>query len=527
MGVFTVSPYTGNLQPGSQQQITVVCVAEQLGTWNQGLLIDISGRDPSDQPDGIPYRLFAEVCKPGIVVDLTSIFEEHYLCQNSSQLSSEQFCNAEGIFVLDEKRFIFNNVLVGRTARARFKLTNNNKVPCALNLAIKYGGTKTPRQLEVFDLPSITLNISNQSHAFAVVTFTPQAIRSYSAVFEATVRGHCRSKHTFMSQTLEFQLTGKGILPSVCVLGPAGGNSTGEPMIQFGRALVGRRLALPLVLLNDGNVVAEVQIDLVDKHGVFTIKAPADSTNDTVHLAQLQQIPASEDQLVHRATARLDVNEQKRFEVSFCSTKSVTIETTMTVQVKDNQYSNTTIHVTGEAYQEIVSLDNISRSTQDGEDEVEGFYEMLNFGDCHVDCKYQESFTMTNHSSSQVVRFEWPPSEPNVTFSPKVGHIHAGCSKEVTITFCSSQPVTLKQPMRCKICQVTFKQPIEEVADWDDRHKTVKWQNASDMVSEESQQPEIKKVNFLAYTTRYTLLTSQFSSRQTMTDGKLSGGKKW
>ncbi|XP_047205151.1 hydrocephalus-inducing protein homolog isoform X6 [Girardinichthys multiradiatus] len=494
MGVFTLSPYTGNLQPGSQQQITVVCVAEQLGIWNQGLLIDISGRDPSDQPDGIPYRLFAEVCKPGIVVDPTSIFEEHYLCQNSSQLSSEQFCNAEGIFVLDEKRFIFNNVLVGQTARARFKLTNNNKVPCTLNLAIKYGGTKTPRQLEVFDLPATTLNISNQSHAFAVVTFTPQAIRSYSAVFEATVKGHCRSKHTFMSQTLEFQLTGKGILPSVCVLGPAGGNSTGKPVIQFGRALVGRRHTLPLVLLNDGNVVAEVQIDLVDKHDVFTIKAPADSTNDTVHLAHLQQIPASEGQLVHRATARLDVNEQKRFEVSFCSTKSVTAETTMTVQVKDNQYSNITIHVTGEAYQEIVSLDNISRSTQDGEDEVEGFYEMLNFGDCHVDCKYQESFTMTNHSSSQVVRFEWPPSEPNITFSPKVGHIHAGCSKEVTITFCFSQPVTLKQPMRCKICQVMFKQPIEEVADWDDRHKSVKWQNASDMVSEESQQPEIKKV---------------------------------
>ncbi|MEQ2215827.1 hypothetical protein XENOCAPTIV_006508, partial [Xenoophorus captivus] len=157
----------------------------------------------------------------------------------------------------------------------------------------------TPRQLEVFDLPATTLNISNQSHAFAVVTFTPQAIRSYSAVFEATVKGPCRSKHTFMSQTLEFQLTGKGILPSVCVLGPAGGNSTGKPVIQFGRAL-------------------------------------------------------------------------KRFEVSFCSTKSETVETTMTVQVKDNQYSNTTIHVTGEAYQEIVSLDNISRSTQDGEDEVEG-----------------------------------------------------------------------------------------------------------------------------------------------------------
>lgn len=73
---------------------------------------------------------------------MASIFEEHHLCHNSRQLSSEQFHNAEGIYLLDEKRFIFNKVLVGRTAQARFKLTNNSNVPCELNLAIKYVGTK-------------------------------------------------------------------------------------------------------------------------------------------------------------------------------------------------------------------------------------------------------------------------------------------------------------------------------------------------------------------------------------------------
>lgn len=64
-GVFSVSPCDINLQPGGQQVVTVNCVAEQVGNWNQGLLIDISDRDPSDQPDGIVYRLLAEVCKPG------------------------------------------------------------------------------------------------------------------------------------------------------------------------------------------------------------------------------------------------------------------------------------------------------------------------------------------------------------------------------------------------------------------------------------------------------------------------------
>lgn len=63
--MFSVSPCSGSLQPGSQQVVTVNCLAEQLGNWNQGLLIEISDRDPTDQLDGIPYRLLAEVCKPG------------------------------------------------------------------------------------------------------------------------------------------------------------------------------------------------------------------------------------------------------------------------------------------------------------------------------------------------------------------------------------------------------------------------------------------------------------------------------
>lgn len=73
----------------------------------------------------------------------------------------------------------------------------------------------------------------------------------------------------------------------------------------------------------------------------------------------------------------------------------------------------------------------------------------------------------------------------------QVGHLHAGCSKEVTVTFSSNQPVTLRsQPMRCKVCQVEFQQPLEEVADWDDRQRTVQWLS-------DSQQAEKNKVHML------------------------------
>jgi len=75
---------------------------------------------------------------------------------------------------------------------------------------------------------------------------------------------------------------------------------------------------------------------------------------------------------VHRATLWLNVNEPEGFEVSFCSERPLSVKANITVQVKDNQYSNTSIRVTGEAYQEIVSLDNINRSMQDVDEEDEG-----------------------------------------------------------------------------------------------------------------------------------------------------------
>lgn len=77
---------------------------------------------------------------------------------------------------------------------------------------------------------------------------------------------------------------------------------------------------------------------------------------------------------MHRVKTRLNVNEPVKIKVSFCSEEPLSVKAKMSLQVKDNQQSNTTIQVTGEAYQEMVSLDHISRSLQemDQEDEEEG-----------------------------------------------------------------------------------------------------------------------------------------------------------
>lgn len=57
---------------------------------------------------------------------------------------------------------------------------------------ISYISSQTSHNVEVFDLSATTLSIPSQSHSFAVVTFTPQTMQLYSAVFEATMEGTSR-----------------------------------------------------------------------------------------------------------------------------------------------------------------------------------------------------------------------------------------------------------------------------------------------------------------------------------------------
>lgn len=65
LGMFTVSPCSGSIGPWGQQKITVECLAGQEGTCEEQFYIDITGRDPKDNPLGIPFTLIAKSCLPG------------------------------------------------------------------------------------------------------------------------------------------------------------------------------------------------------------------------------------------------------------------------------------------------------------------------------------------------------------------------------------------------------------------------------------------------------------------------------
>ncbi|XP_062860193.1 hydrocephalus-inducing protein homolog [Trichomycterus rosablanca] len=496
VGVFSLFPCSGIIPPNTQQVVTVDCVAEQEGHWDECLAVDIADRDPCDSPGGIPYKLVAEVCMPGITSnDIASIFEEHRLCKNSSMLHCKQYREATGIYIEDENKFVFNNGLVGRSAKACFRLTNPGKVPCELSLQVKAVTSKTSvHSSEVFELTPTRMSIPSHSHAVATITFTPHTMQTYHGVFEACLEG---VSSLGKSKLLAFDLMGEGNMPCITVLKPVQRTNRGQAVLQFKQLLVGRRQTLPLVIENVSNVSAQVSIELLDTMGVFSLMAGPDTACSHISSLHITNEPGTERQMAHLASLTLKSGQQAAFEVEFHPDEAQRFEAKMQLLIKDNQYEETVVQLLGEGYHDIISLDICSSWNPQDQISTQAPHtiqsDILNFGDCHVGRLYHKTFTMSNHSNSETLCFEWLQVGPHLQFSPQIGHLHAGCSKEVTVSFSSEQPVVLSaQMLKCKLCKITYPQPVDQVPDWDDRHRTVKWIDVGQPDS--PQRPAKKKV---------------------------------
>ncbi len=145
------------------------------------------------------------------------------------------------------------------------------------------------------------------------------------------------------------------------------------------------------------------------------------------------------------------------------------------------------IVLVGEGYSDYISIDNVHGATATGvfvdqsisfgnesienqasemmdDAEIKGFFTLaaftftiqtlpnfvapksnhLDFGDVYLSQKRQMSFTLTNHSKGDCMRFEFPSEHPHLTFSPSVGHLRSNCAKDIVVTFKSASPVEIK-----------------------------------------------------------------------------------
>ncbi|XP_051884712.1 hydrocephalus-inducing protein homolog [Pristis pectinata] len=490
IGIFTVFPGYGVLSPGSQQAITVECSGDQIGKHEELLSIDVTDRDPNDNPAGIPYWLVIECCAPNIVVDdIRSIFEEHFICQNISLHQCLQTVETCGIYVEDEKRFLFYNVHVGDQAEARFKIINVGKVSADVVVSVKPISNKVAaRIVDIFDVEPTRMNVPSYGHKFVTVRFIPQTMQNYQCIFEAVVEAAAGTIPK--SKSLLFDIVGDGNLPRINILRPLLRNKIGNPLLIYSRLLLGQTEKLPVVLKNDGTLPAQVSINLSDDNGVFSLK----HCIDTICSYPKERYIKEEDPSRVRESCMLTVNlksgEEATFDVAFKPTLARRLEGALYLTVFNNQYEDTVIHLVGEGYQDDITLDNIHGLLRNGgEEKSTRFLEdkdieathlnHIQFGDCHIGQPYQVTFTMTNRSATDVVRFQWLSHINELKISPQFGHLHAACAKDVTVTLKSDLPITYNsRAVKCMVSKITFPVPADQVPDWDNRLSVVKWIDA-------------------------------------------------
>ncbi len=87
------------------------------------------------------------------------------------------------------------------------------------------------------------------------------------------------------------------------------------------------------------------------------------------------------------------------------------------------------------------------------------------------------TFTLSNQANSSVLKFQWT-STPSLSFIPATGHIKPLTSKDITVSFSSVKPLSLKaQKVIGKLSRITYSNPLPDVPDWDDSMKSIHWVN--------------------------------------------------
>ncbi|XP_062355740.1 hydrocephalus-inducing protein homolog [Cinclus cinclus] len=463
LGMFTVSPCSGSVAPWGQQKITVECLAGQEGTCEGQLYIDITGRDPKDNPLGIPFTLIAESCLPALVEDVTLTFEEYPICSSTNLSCKLRSVKGTGLFVREENKFVFTKVLVGQEAEAHFSVYNTSGLPCDVVLSNKPlpGKEKSPIN-NIFKLYPDTMSIPGSSNAIATVTFTPLEEQNYSCIFKAS---------------LVIPKSGKGHEPQVTVVCPSAHSKRGNAVLRFKRLRVGDTEMLPLVIHNNGIVPVKFMLHLEDEHGAFFLKGRG-STLERFYTEDVEEdCVGNESKPPEKPFFLLHHGQSTNIDVIFKPTLTQHLEGKICVLLEDIYSKKTLIELVGEGHKDEFTLDGLEEDTDERrakrslkKDIIDAVrLNHIQFGDCPVGRPYRRTFTITNHTSTKVMRFEWE-ADAAFQFSPKMGHLHPGCAKDITVTLKSDVPATFRRhPVKCKVIKTNSELPQRKVEDWEDR----------------------------------------------------------
>ncbi|NWZ70955.1 HYDIN protein, partial [Acrocephalus arundinaceus] len=206
-------------------------------------------------------------------------------------------------------------------------------------------------------------------------------------------------------------------------------------------------------------------LHLEDEHGVFFLKGRL-STLKSFYTEDVEEDSSkNESKPPKKPFLLLHHGQSTEFDVIFKPTLAQRLEGKIRALVGDKYSNKTLIELVGEGHKDEFTLDGLEKEERNAKSSLKKDIidavrvNHIQFGDCPVRKPCRRTFTITNHTCTKVMRFEWEADAP-FWFSPKVGHLHPGCTKDITVTLKSDVPATFSRHLvKCKVTKINFELP--------------------------------------------------------------------
>jgi hydrocephalus-inducing protein len=430
---FTLCSAIGTILPGQMVNISVDVHSPTAGTFTSHVFIKVTD---SEVQDGINFTLAANVMSPGIYnVDSERIFRGQNLL-----LRSDVQKNNVNAFLEDEHTFHFAPLLLGQSAQAAVTLFNPLPITCTIDISVKPRG-KSNGQNFPFDVSDKVVVLEQNCTKEIVLIFAPQICANFLGAFEAAVSGGIAPEN----KALKFLVEGAGTLPSVTLVSATGRPKTSSYSLLLGRVLLNDSREKTIAIRNDSFIPARIKLS-TRPNPDFVLKDSERFDSEIVLAADriLNIGVVFSPLMVHRSV--LDVS----------------------ISVLDNPKADITLSFAGDGFMEDVIFEG------ETEDDNHVF-----FRDNVVGRQNQATFLIRNVSQSDI-RFQFALHH-DFQFFPKVGHLRAGSSKQVQITFFTDKPVRYPSiRINCTWTKIEFEDPA--APDWDESHKTFEYSGPSQKV---------------------------------------------
>ncbi|EAX95386.1 hypothetical protein TVAG_449190 [Trichomonas vaginalis G3] len=411
---FTLSPSFGTVNPNETATILAELSPLEAAKIQSQILVKISDCSPQ-YANGIPLNLLATAFTPCIDDINYDLMFPGIPIAVKADLQMKDFT----AFLPANKLLHMGNTTVGQTTSLDFVLNNPNPVSCSVSVDFKV----PPKTQNPFSLSEKSFDIDAKSSKKIQISFTPSSPGLFTAQIVASVKG---------GTTSTIDIEGNGALPEIS-LESAGETLTDEP-VRFGQILVGSQKVKHLTIRNIGKVTSHVTLSAT-RSADFTVNG---DTEYNILSGEFVNVP-----------------------IVFKPEKVRHSQIEISVKVEQNESQNRTIQFAGDGNREEILFDGLPNDDSE-----------LVFRESIIGSQQKITFTMRSVSQS-TIRFVWGRLN-DFTFVPSIGHIRAGESKKVTVTFMSNKPVTYNS-INQTLSALKIKLEDENCEHWDDSLKDTKF----------------------------------------------------